>query len=82
MPASLVDALVLAYGFRNDVAGCLLANANTGGENVHRAVCLGALLGASNSGGMASLPARLVDGLGESPKVRAEIDAFATALGV
>ena len=46
-----------------DVWTALLANANVGGENVHRGCVLGALLGAHS--GVERLPPQLVDGLAD-----------------
>lgn len=51
----------------------LLANANAGGDNVHRGMVLGLILGAAN----AELPARLKEGLLAFPALEREIEAFA-----
>jgi len=56
----------------------LLANANTGGENVHRGIVLGALLGAQV--GEAAIPEHLKTGLKDYEAIRAEIEAFKAAV--
>eukprot|EP00958_Prasinococcus_capsulatus_P012596 scaffold1265_cov366-Prasinococcus_capsulatus_cf.AAC.9 len=56
----------------------LLANANCGGENVHRGIVLGAMLGASV--GEKAIEGRWKDGLKDHEDIRQEIDAFAIAL--
>jgi len=61
-----------------NVWSALLANANVGGENVHRGAVLGAALGAN--AGAAALPAALKDGLFKSAGLAIEIDAFVAAL--
>lgn len=59
----------------------LLAIANTGGENVHRASCIGAVLGAySNAEPEAWARSRLVQGLYHSESLRKEIDDFVAAV--
>ena len=55
----------------------LLANANVGGENVHRGSVMGAILGARASG---PLPAKLIDGLYAKDDLEKEIDAFVEAV--
>lgn len=52
----------------------MLANANVGGENVHRGAVLGAILGAR--AGDESLPRELKDGLYDKDEIGREIDAF------
>lgn len=52
----------------------LLANANIGGENVHRAACLGVILGARV--GDENLPNELKSGLCERQALEKEIDMF------
>ena len=42
--------LLLLAKHGDDLRGCLLANANAGGENVHRGLVLGALVGAQVKG--------------------------------
>jgi len=52
----------------------LLANANVGGENVHKGSVLGAVLGAR--GGLEALPPRLAAGLVPRDELEKEIDDF------
>ncbi len=52
----------------------LLANANVGGENVHRGAVLGAALGAA--AGYTNLDRYLIDGLAARVQLASEIDAF------
>ena len=56
----------------------LIANANVGGENVHRGAVLGALLGAD--AGLSSLDARLVAGLVAKHDIEKELDALLASL--
>ncbi|VEU36814.1 unnamed protein product [Pseudo-nitzschia multistriata] len=56
----------------------LLANANVGGENVHRGSSMGAILGAR--AGAARLPSKLVAGLYPRSELEAEIDDFVRAV--
>jgi len=56
----------------------LLANANCGGENVHRGCVLGAVLGAHH--GESRIPAHLKDGLYDAATIRKEIEAFKAAV--
>ena len=51
----------------------LLANANAGGDNVHRGMIMGLIAGASND----ELPSHLIEGLVAHDELEAEIDAFA-----
>lgn len=55
-----------------DVAESLLANANAGGDNVHRGMIMGLIVGASND----DLPTHLMEGLADRAKLKTEIDAF------
>jgi len=52
----------------------LVANANVGGENVHRGAILGAFLGAR--AGVENLPKEMIDGLYDAKDLEKEIDAF------
>ena len=54
----------------NPPAGCLLANANSGGDNVHRLV-LGALVGADC--GASRIPSELKRGLAHAEATEREI---------
>lgn len=56
----------------------LLANANTGGENVHRGIVLGALLGAQ--AGESGIPEHLKTGLKDYVAISQEIEAFKAAI--
>ena len=60
------------------VWNALLANANVGGENVHRASIMGALLGAR--AGHDALPTKLIDGLYAKNDLEQEIEAFVNAI--
>jgi len=59
----------------------LLANANVGGENVHRGSLLGAVLGARvvDENG-SSLPAELKEGLHHKEEIGKEIDSFVSTI--
>jgi ADP-ribosyl-[dinitrogen reductase] hydrolase len=65
--------LYLAGGHNVDVEATLLANANAGGDNVHRGMVLGLIVGASND----EIPGHLKQGLIEFDDLQNEIDAFA-----
>lgn len=67
--------LMLHLAFRHGAAldAVLLANANAGGDNVHRGMILGLLLGAS----CGELPGWLLEGLTERESLEQEIGAFA-----
>jgi len=69
--------LLLLAKHGHDLRECLLANANAGGENVHRGLVLGALVGAHV--GAAAIPQELKDGLLHAREIEREIDAFVTA---
>ena len=55
-----------------DLEKSLLANANAGGDNVHRGMILGMILGATSD----KIPEHLVEGLVATQQLRTEIDAF------
>ena len=63
---------------KHDAWTGLVANANVGGENVHRGALLGAVLGAR--AGVDRLPSRLVDGLYHKTELEKEIDDFVEAV--
>jgi ADP-ribosyl-[dinitrogen reductase] hydrolase len=74
---AMLDTLVKYHDVgTTSVWDALLANANTGGENVHRGSCLGAVWGASTQ------PAerRLVQGLYQHEAIQQEIQAFVEAI--
>ncbi|PNH02400.1 hypothetical protein TSOC_011626 [Tetrabaena socialis] len=56
----------------------VLANTNVGGENCHRGAALGAVMGAAS--GESGIPAHLITGLYAHDAIRAEIDAYVSAL--
>jgi len=66
--------LHFAYKYGGDFEGCLLANANAGGENVARGHTLGALLGCTF--GASRIPKHLKEGLVNSANIEKDIDAF------
>ena len=55
----------------------VLANANSGGENVHRGLVLGALIGAQV--GASGIPPELKSGLHHGAAIEAEVQAFVAA---
>jgi ADP-ribosylglycohydrolase len=75
---STLDLLAKFAPRRADVWPALLANANAGGENVHRGAILGCALGAA--AGERALPAELMSGLAANAELRAEIDAFVASV--
>lgn len=68
----------MAAKYSTDFEAALLANANNGGENVHRGEALGALLGAEV--GEARIPEHLKSGLKDAAAIAKEIEAFKAAL--
>jgi hypothetical protein len=60
-----------------DFRKCALANANAGGENVHRGLVLGAVLGAQ--AGADAIPDDLKKGLKHSAAIAKEIQAFVSS---
>jgi hypothetical protein len=65
--------LYLAQKHAFEVESALLANTNAGGDNVHRGMILGLVVGAAND----SLPENLMTGLVAYGKLKAEIEGFA-----
>jgi hypothetical protein len=65
--------LYLAHKHAFDVESALLANTNAGGDNVHRGMILGLVLGAAND----SLPDNLMTGLVAYGELKEEIEGFA-----
>jgi len=63
----------LAWKYEFDFDKTLLANVNAGGDNVHRGMVLGMLLGAASD----SIPQKWVDGLIAKDELAKEIEAFA-----
>lgn len=70
--------LHFGYKYGGDFESCLLANANTGGENVARGQTLGALLGCAY--GAKRIPSHLKEGLVDSANISKDIDAFVEAI--
>mmetsp|Transcript_216 Transcript_216/g.539 ORF Transcript_216/g.539 Transcript_216/m.539 type:complete len:82 (+) Transcript_216:1416-1661(+) len=62
----------------NDAWTGLVANANVGGENVHRGAVLGAVLGAR--AGYERLPSKMINGLYNHESIAKEIDEFVNAV--
>jgi ADP-ribosylglycohydrolase len=70
--------MVCKYTSNDNVWQGLLANANVGGENVHRGSILGAILGAR--AGEDALPINLKKGLHDYAELEQEIDSFVKAV--
>lgn len=70
-------SLLLLAAKYTDFSDAVLANANAGGENVHRGLVLGALLGAQV--GASGIPAKLKAGLHHHAALQKEIDSFVAA---
>ncbi len=65
-------ALYLAWKYADEFEAGVIANANVGGDNCHRGVVVGALLGAV--AGAALIPVRFRDGLRDADALRQQID--------
>lgn len=78
MPSSYPSLVHFAGKYSSDFERGLLANANTGGENVHRGIVLGALLGAQ--AGESGIPEHLKTGLKDYAALSQEIEAFKAAI--
>lgn len=74
LPALLDSALLHEH---DSVWQSLLANANVGGENVHRGSCLGAILGYHST---LPLEPHLMAGLHNHDELAQEIDAFVASV--
>lgn len=74
----LVDMVAKYLPSHSQVWDVLLANANVGGENVHRGSVLGAILGAR--AGVDQLPKHMQTGLYPYQELNEEIDAFVKAV--
>lgn len=71
--------LKYATSIPNDVWTGVLANANAGGENVHRGSILGAILGGAAT--MENIPTtKMIDGLYHKDELTKEIDAFVACI--
>jgi ADP-ribosylglycohydrolase len=73
----MVDMLA-KYVRTNKPWDALLANANVGGENVHRGSVMGAIFGARASD--SNLPSQLKEGLYHYQDIAQEIDDFVGAV--
>ena len=69
--------LLLLAKHGHSLEECLLANANAGGENVHRGLVLGALVGAHV--GASRIPDELKSGLHHAAAIGKEVDDFVAA---
>jgi len=78
LPSSYPSLIHFASKYADNFEQAVLANANCGGENVHRGCVLGALLGAYH--GEAAIPQHLKDGLHDTEALRQEIEAFKAAV--
>lgn len=67
-------SLYLAWKYADDFEAGVIANTNVGGDNCHRGAVVGALLGAAC--GTARVPARFVDGVYDSARLRTQIDSL------
>ena len=74
IPGAFPASLDLAWKHAEDFEAGLIANTNVGGENCHRGVVVGALLGGAL--GMGRIPSRFVDGIQSAPDLRIQIDAL------
>ena len=70
-------SLLLLLAKHTDFSAAVLANANAGGENVHRGLVLGALVGAHV--GASAIPSELKAGLRHADAIDDEIRAFVAA---
>jgi ADP-ribosyl-[dinitrogen reductase] hydrolase len=64
--------LYLIWKYNFDFEKALLANVNVGGDNVHRGMVLGMLLGAMSN----EIPQKLIDGLADKKQLEQEIEAY------
>jgi len=68
----------LLYKNKFDFKESILANANAGGDNVHRGILLGMLAGAASD----TIPQELKEGLTEYDSIKIEIDKFVDTLNI
>ena len=66
----------LLYKNKFDFRASILANANAGGDNVHRGILLGMLAGAAND----NIPQEMKEGLSDYKGIKQEIDDFIITL--
>ena len=69
-------SLYLAWKYADDFEAGIIANTNVGGDNCHRGAVVGALLGAAS--GTARMPARFIDGIYDTARLRTQIDSLPT----
>lgn len=69
---SLPVLMYLLHHHKFDFKACVLANANAGGDNVHRGIILGMLAGAAND----EIPQELKEGLSDYHNIQKEINSF------
>jgi len=69
---SLPVLMYLLHHYKFDFKACILANANAGGDNVHRGIILGMLAGAASD----QIPQALKEGLKEYHLIQKEITDF------
>ena len=67
-------SLYLAWKYADDFEAGVIANTNVGGDNCHRGAVVGGLLGAAS--GMARMPARFVNGIYDTARLRTRIDSL------
>ncbi len=68
----------LLYRNKMDFTASVLANANTGGDNVHRGMILGMIAGARST----EIPHELKTGLKEYTQIKSEIEAFVKTISM
>ena len=73
---SLPGLSYLLYKNKFDFRACILANANAGGDNVHRGILLGMLVGAAND----EIPQDLKEGLSSYETIKSEINDFVNTI--
>eukprot|EP00960_Hanusia_phi_P067047 766534-Hanusia_phi.AAC.2 len=78
LDSSFPSMLHFAYKYADSPEKALLANSNTGGENVARGAVLGAVLGAAH--GMKGIPNHLIQGLQSHAEIREEIEKYIEVL--
>jgi ADP-ribosylglycohydrolase len=68
--------LYLAWKYADDFEGGVTANANVGGDNCHRGVVLGALIGGAV--GISKMPQRYVVGIDDATRLNCQIETIVT----
>lgn len=64
----------MAHKYSGSIEQALLANANCGGENVHRGIVLGALFGAAE--GYKAIDPKWIKGLKDHSTIEAVVEEF------